>query len=80
MQFWKQVEPAKHKYLWGWMALMAAVYLCIGILSISVVQGEKISSANSHALRMAADQVEPGRTPPDPVPAQGGFVPVTIGV
>lgn len=71
---------AKYKYLWGWMALMAAVYLCIGILAISVVQGEKTSSSSNHALRMAVDQVEPGRTPPDPVPAQGDFVPVTIGV
>ncbi len=29
---------------------------------------------------MTADGVEPGNTPPDPVPAGGGFVPVHVGV
>lgn len=80
MSIWNEVDPAKRKYLWAWIAVMAVVYLAIGMLSISVVQGEKTSSAASHALRMAPGQVEPGRTAPDDVPATGTFVPVNIGV
>lgn len=80
MHIWNGVEPAKRKYLWAWIALMAAVYLGVGLLSFSVVQGEKTGSANSHALRMSADKVEPGRTAPDAVPETGNFVPAKIGV
>ncbi|MBI3230433.1 MAG: hypothetical protein HYZ45_09720 [Burkholderiales bacterium] len=80
MGIWKAVDSAKRKYLWAWVMLMALVYLAIGLIASDVVQGEKVNANRNHAMRMAADQVEPGRTAPDPIPATGDFVPVTVGV
>lgn len=80
MHFWNDVEPRKHKYLWAWIAVMGVVYLAIGYLAISVVQGEKSASAASHALRMSADKIEPGKTAPGATPHSADFVPVSIGV
>ena len=78
--FWKSVESQKHKYLWAWFALISVVYLLIGYLALSVVRDEKLASTRGHMLRMSADQVEPGRTAPDALPAKGNFVPVHVGV
>lgn len=80
MNIWKSVEPQKHKYLWMWIVVMSAVYLAIGYMATSVVQGEKTASAASHALRMTADKVEAGQTPPEALPATGNFIPVTVGM
>jgi hypothetical protein len=80
MSIWNAVEPKKRIYLWIWAGLMTAVYLAIGLLSTSVVHGERSASARSHELRMSPDKVEAGHTPPDALPEKGDFVPVSIGI
>ncbi len=82
MPFWQAVEPLKRKYLWLWLVLVLVlvIYLCIGYLAVSVVQDEKVTSIRNHAIRMTATEVEPGRTPPDALPAEGSFIPVYTGI
>lgn len=77
---WNAVEPGLRRYLWAWGALLAAIYLVIGAVAVGVVDGERRTSAHTHELRMQPNAVEPGQTPPDPVPDSPSAVPVTVGL
>lgn len=80
MKIWNAVAPKKHKYLWAWIAMISAIYFGIGIMANSVVHGEKKASATNHELRMTAGKVEQGLTPPDAIPEQQNFTPVSVGI
>ncbi len=77
---WVAVEKSLHKYLWAWVTFLTLLYLGIGVAAIGVVNGERMGSKKSHELRMTPGMVEVGQTPPDPMPAEAGFVPVTVGM
>lgn len=70
----------KRLFLLSWGLILALIYLAIGYVSTAVVGGERIRADASHRARMTPGIVEPGLTPPDPVPATGDFIPVTIGL
>lgn len=52
----------------------------IAALVYNIIQVEKATANLNHALRMSANAVEPGKTPPDPMPENQDFVPVRIGI
>lgn len=74
------LSPVKRAVLLLWAALIGAIYVGIGAFAYSTVHGEKVASEAGHRARMTPGMVERGQTPPDPIPATGDFVPVTIGL
>lgn len=62
------------------MVLLAAIYLSIGVLAVRSIDGERRSALASQETRMTPGVVETGLTPPDPIPAEGSFVPVSVGL
>lgn len=75
-----ELSPEKRAFLRYWAIGISITYLLIAILVIFIVQGEKDHSAQNHALRMNPIAVEPGKTPPDPLPLNTDFIPVTVGI
>lgn len=76
----KGLPRGKRLFLLGWGVFIALVYVAIGITAVSVVNGERIASQQGHHIRMTPGLVEPGQTPPDPIPETGDFTPVTTGL
>lgn len=74
------LPPRKRLLLLAWGCLIALIYVGIGSVGVSVIHGERLASQENHRLRMTPGLVERGQTPPDPVPATGDFVPVTMGL
>jgi hypothetical protein len=77
---WKTLPPAQRRLLALWVVGLAVLYGVITTAAVLVVRGEKRTADTNHALRMSADKVEPGLTPPDPLPASGDFVRVSVGL
>ena len=67
-------------FLIGWAGLIALIYVAIGTLAYTVIHGEKLSAEANQRIRLTPGAVERGQTPPEPIPATGNFVPVTIGL
>ena len=63
-----------------WVVAVAVTYLALGVLAVFTIESEKRTANRNHQLRMDANSVEPGRTPPDPLPANGDFTSVNVGV
>jgi len=63
-----------------WIIIIAVAYLALGVSALSVVESEKQASNRGHALRMDPNAVEPGKTPPDPMPKNADFTNVNIGI
>jgi hypothetical protein len=74
------LTPRKRLFLLAWGCLIAVIYLAIGTTGFSVIRGERLAADEGHHLRMTFGLAEPGQTPPDPIPAAGDFVPVSIGL
>jgi hypothetical protein len=72
--------PARFRLLIGWGLFVAAIYLVIGLIGFSQIGNERVAAARGHVLRMGFGLVEPGQTPPDPIPETGSFVPVNVGL
>ncbi|MDB5966546.1 MAG: hypothetical protein JWQ72_3046 [Polaromonas sp.] len=68
------------RFIKTWVAVIAVIFLLLGWLSVYIISQEKQSSAINHVLRMDAAAVEPGKTPPDPLPTGTDFTPVNIGI
>ncbi len=73
-------SPRRGRLLFGWILLLAAIYLGIGTLAVRSIDGERRSAIQAQETRMTPGVVEAGLTPPDPIPATGDFVPVTVGL
>ena len=67
-------------FLKGWVAAIASAFLLLSLLVVVIVQGEKDHANRNHALRMSPTDVEPGKTPPDPLPSNTDFTEVNIGL
>jgi hypothetical protein len=74
------LSPEKKSFLRYWAIGISIAYVLIAILIVYIVQGEKEISNRNHALRMSPDAVEPGKTPPDPLPNNLDFKPVNVGI
>ena len=73
--------PLQRKtFLKAWVVALVAIYLALGVLAVWTIENEKLTANRNHALRMDAKAVEPGRTLPDPLPTNGDFVQVALGV
>ena len=75
-----QLSAEKQSFLKFWKVGIFITYLLIAFLVVYIVQFEKATANKNHALRMSPDAVEPGKTPPDPLPSGEDFTPVHIGI
>ena len=75
-----ELAPEKKSFLRYWAIGISITYLLIAALVVYLVQGEKDIAKRNHALRMTPGAVEPGKTPPDPLPTNTDFKEVTIGI
>ena len=71
---------SQKRFIKIWVALITVIFLLLAWLSVQIVLQEKQTSAQNHVLRMGAATVEPGKTPPDPLPTTTDFTPVNIGI
>jgi len=63
-----------------WRIALVTTYTLISLLVVFIVQGEKVRADRNHALRISPTAVEPGLTPPDPLPSNTDFTEVKIGI
>jgi hypothetical protein len=75
-----ELPPQRKTFVKIWVIVIAAIYLLLGVGSVSIVEGEKLASGRNHELRMTPGAVEPGKTPPNAIPATGDFVNVKVGI
>jgi len=75
-----ELPPQRKTFVKIWVIVIAAIYVLMGVGSVSIVEGEKLSSGKNHELRMTPGAVEPGKTPPNAIPATGDFVNVKVGL
>jgi hypothetical protein len=74
------LPPEQKRFIKIWVSVITVIFLFLGWLSVNIVLQEKQTSAKNHQLRMDVAAVEPGKTPPDPLPANTDFTPVNIGI
>ncbi|MEO5363376.1 MAG: hypothetical protein H7838_07100 [Magnetococcus sp. DMHC-8] len=78
-QTWASLEAGKKGLVVAMTLLMLLVY-ALGIYgSASALMTNRIAAEHHHLARMSPTQVEPGHTPPDPLPAEGTFTNVKVG-
>jgi hypothetical protein len=75
-----ELSADKKVFLKYWVFTIAIAYLLLGVLAVFIVQHEKQSSSKNHILRMDPSAVEPGKTPPDPLPTNTDFKTVHVGI
>ncbi len=75
-----ELLPERKSFLRYWALGISITYLLIAVLVVYIVQGEKEIANKNHALRMNANAVEPGKTRPDPLPANADFETVNVGI
>ena len=75
-----KLASEKKAFLKYWAIGISITYVLIALLVIHIVQGEKDIAKRNHTLRMSPDAVEPGKTPPDPLPTNTDFTPVHVGI
>lgn len=75
------VLPLQRKpFIRIWITAIASIYLALGVLAVSTVAGERRAASRDHALRMNPNGGAPGKTRPDPLPANGDFTNVSVGI
>lgn len=75
-----ELTPQQRRFIKVWVAVIAVLFLLLAWVSIAIIEQEKMASAQNHILRMSAASVEPGKTPPDPLPGNTDFTPVNVGI
>jgi hypothetical protein len=75
-----QLPPERQTFLKFWKVGISVIYVLLSFLVIYIVQTEKDNANRNHTLRMSANAVEPGKTPPDPLPDNQDFIPVNVGI
>jgi hypothetical protein len=79
LRHWTKVDGARRGFA---VCLALLVMLGYGIaihLTMGTLGGDRATDEANQRLRMSATGVEPGRTPPDPLPATGNFTTVRVG-
>ncbi|MBF0213731.1 MAG: hypothetical protein HQM00_09240 [Magnetococcales bacterium] len=78
-QTWATLESGKKRLVVMMAVLMLGVYAYVIHASASFLSQNKSDADQHHLARMNPALVEPGHTPPEPLPETGDFVPVKIG-
>ena len=73
-------SPRRGRFLSAWVVVLAAIYMTVGFLAVRSIHDERRSALAAQETRMSPTGLEAGLTPPDPIPATGDFVPVTVGL
>jgi len=74
------LTPERKRFIRYWVLGIVVIYALVSLLVVDIIQGEKDNSNKNHILRMDPIAVEPGKTPPDPMPANNDFTPVHVGI
>jgi hypothetical protein len=77
---WKDLDGQKKKFILGLVVLVVVLYVAAISFAVATMIGYRLTDARNHLARMSPSLVEPGHTAPDPLPAQGDFVNVRVGV
>ncbi len=75
-----ELPAHQQKFIKVWIATVAIIFMALGFLSVSIIDSEKQTANRNHQLRMAPGAVEPGKTPPDALPANTNFIAVNTGI
>ncbi|MBI3447100.1 MAG: hypothetical protein HY055_17465 [Magnetospirillum sp.] len=76
---WMELDAPRKRFVVNMAAVIALIYaICIAI-SASVLFENKEQANLNHAARMNPSGVEKKHTPPDPLPAEGNYINVTVG-
>ena len=59
--------------------MVVVLYSVAAFLAVAKVMNDKANDLRNQQTRMSPDRIEPGFTPPDPLPPQGQFVTVKVG-
>ncbi len=74
------LPPERKTFLKYWKVGITIFYFLLAVVIVLIVQNEKDISKRNQTLRMDTSQVEPGKTPPDPLPDNTDFQQVRIGL
>jgi hypothetical protein len=74
------LPPERTTFLKYWKIGITIFYLVLAAAVVLIVQNEKDNSKKNQTLRMDISKVEPGKTPPDPLPDNTDFQTVRIGL
>jgi hypothetical protein len=80
IRYWYRLGARHRVLLLLWIILIQAVFAGFGVHAYALLHGAKVTQAALHHARMTPGMAEPGAPPPEPIPATGSFVPVTIGI
>jgi len=79
IQSWRELGPGQRRMVLAIAGAVVLAYaLCIA-LCVSVLTRNRENATRNHALRMSVVGVEPGNTPPNPLPPEGDFTTVRVG-
>ncbi|OAN50756.1 hypothetical protein A6A04_17560 [Paramagnetospirillum marisnigri] len=76
---WSDLGAEKQRLVTYMAALVAVVYGSLIWISASNMADNRMRASHNHQVRMTADVVERGHTPPEALPADGNFATVTVG-
>ena len=77
---WRELTFEKKRSIMRWVTGVVIVYAVLIAYSAHSMYANRVKADANHAVRMSPTGVEAGKTPPDPVPEQGSFTNVTVGV
>ncbi|MBF0518151.1 MAG: hypothetical protein HQK92_00315 [Nitrospirae bacterium] len=75
----RNLSHEKKQRVLTYSLIIAALYTLIIVFSASMMYHNRALSDAKHKMRMSPTGAEPGRTPPDPLPATGNYATVKIG-
>ena len=76
---WSKLSGERRKFVVTLALSVFALYILITFYSASTMYSNNARSEANHAARMNPTAAEPGKTPPDPLPAGGNFTTVSVG-
>ncbi len=76
---WKGLNAARKRFIAAVALFVIVLYALAIALSVAKIVHDKAADQRNHVARMSPNTVEPGLTPPDPLPPEGSFVTVKIG-
>ena len=76
---WQNLTQEKKQLIQKFSLIVIGLYVLIIGFSALTMFNALVFSNETHALRMNPTAAEPGKTPPDPLPASGNFARVKVG-
>ncbi len=78
-QSWTGLDASKKSFVSIIVLAVLSCYLLLIYFASSTMLENRVTSDRNHAIRMTPGLSESSRTPPEPLPTEGSFVPVKIG-